>query len=360
MKRLAISLLVAAIGVLASTAGWLAFSLHHSSQPPEEIGEVLIVTNRHMTENPDPAARFDGRRGALRHLRCEVGYRPIPLTDDVAGRVNFFVPTDFQKIEAVELLPADAFESAIAADATNPVVLFVHGYYYGFEKTCRMGVALQRMLQDNATVVMFSWPSDANPADYVADQADVEWSAPTLADLMQRLRTRVGPDRLRVVAHSLGTRGVLFALGWLGLEGKSGPVADHLVLLAPDYDATAFSRQFEHIRKMIDRVTLYASTNDTPLLVSQTLHGYPRLGRAGEHLTVIEGMETVDVSGVGRYHPTGHEYFFYHPVVAADLVELLSLGTPAGERAHTRSRSRDGLAYWMLERSESSRLREPE
>lgn len=341
--------------LLAGVAGWLAYSRYQANQPPAKIGEVLIVTNRHFTDDRTPADRFDGRRGELRHLRCAVGYRPIPMSAEVADHLEFFVPTDFQKIEAVEILSPDAFDDAIGFDAAKPVVLFVHGYSYAFEKTCRMGVALQRMFGDQADLVMFSWPSDANPADYVADQVDMEWSVPALADVVQRLSSRVGANRLRIVAHSLGTRGVMFALGWLRLEGEEGRLADHLTLLAPDYDAAAFRTQYPHIRKAVDRISLYASTKDTPLLVSQTLHGYPRLGQAGRHLTVIEGMETVDVSGLGRYHPTGHEYFFYHPVVAADLVESLTLGTPPADRAHTRSQELDGLRYWTLQAPKSAR-----
>ena len=354
MKRLARLLLATAILILASTGAWLALSRYQAGQPAAEVGEVLIVTNRQLTDNPDPAARFDGRRGSLHHARCRVGYRPIPISSDVASRVNFFVPTNFRDIESVEIMPADAFDTAIDAAATKPVVLFVHGYSYGFAKTCQMGVALRRMLEDRATVVMFSWPSDANPADYAADQVDIEWSVPALAGLVQRLGNRAGPQRLRIVAHSLGTRGVLFALAWLRLEGEEGRIADHLTLLAPDYDAAAFRTQYRHLRKAVDRVSLYASTNDTPLLLSQTLHGYPRLGQSGQHLTIIEGMETIDVSGLGRYHPTGHEYFFYHPVVAADLVESLALGTPPAERTHTRSRKLQDLRYWTLEAPKSA------
>jgi len=354
-KRNTKLLVAAAILVVASTGGWIAFYQYRSGQPAEEVGEVLIVTNRHLTDKSDPAERFDGRRGGLHHTRCRVGYRPIPITADIASRVNFFVPTNFRDIESLEMLTPDAFETAIDADARRPIVLFVHGYSYGFAKTCRMGVALQRMLADRATVVMFSWPSDANPADYVADQVDMEWSVPALADLMQRLRVRVGPQRLRIVAHSLGTRGVLFTLAWLRLEGEQGPIADQLTLLAPDYDAAAFRTQYRQIHKTVGRVSLYASTNDTPLLVSRTLHGYPRLGQAGPHLTVIDGMETIDVSGLGRYHPTGHEYFFYQPIVAADLVESLALGVPPDQRTHTRRRTLDGLRYWTLEAPQSAR-----
>ncbi len=336
-----------AAAALAATAGWFVFRAHTDGEPPAAVGEVLFVTNRQLDDTADPEDRFDGRRGRLHHGRCHVGYRPIPLTRDIADSVAFFVPTDFQRVESVELLDEPAFDAAVRARSDTPTVLFVHGYSYGFEKTCRMGADLQRMLGDGATVVMFSWPSDANPADYAADQVDVEWSVPALAGLIERLGARDnGP--LRVLAHSLGTRGVLFALAWLDLAGLEPPYAEHLVLLAPDYDAAAFEQQFEGIAGRVGRITLYASANDTPLKLSATLHGYPRLGQAGEDLTLIDGMETIDVSALGRYRFSGHEYFFYHPIAADDLVESLLHGKPPGERLHTEPRSRNGDDYWVL------------
>lgn len=348
MRRLTIWLIGLALSALVAISAWLAFSAHTNNQPPASVGDVLFVTNRQIDESADPQNRFDGQRGRTVHGRCRVGYRPIPLTREVAQSVEFFVPTDFQAIEAVELLDPAAFETALETRAQAPVVLFVHGYSYGFDRTCRMGANLQQMMGDEATVVMFSWPSDANPADYAADQVDVEWSVPTLAGVIERLVESVGAERLKVLAHSLGTRGVLFSLAWLDLAGLPPPYAEHLVLLAPDYDAAAFERQFEGIDRRVGRITLYASTNDTPLKFSETLHGYPRLGQAGDALTVIDGMETIDVSPLGRYSPSGHEYFFHHPVAADDLVESLVHARPPGERRHTEERSRDGRRYWEL------------
>ena len=353
MKRLAVWSTALVLVALAATAAWLAYRAHADGEPPAATGDVLFVTNRHMNEAAEPENRFDGRRGELVQGRCRVGYRPIPLTRDLARSVAFFVPTDFQSVEAVEMLDDPTFDAALQSRPGVPVVLFVHGYSYGFDKTCRMGADLQRMLGNGATVVMFSWPSDANPADYAADQVDVEWSVPALAGLIERLATRAGGGPLRVLAHSLGTRGVLFALAWLDLAGMPPPYAEHLVLLAPDYDAAAFAQQFDGIDRRVGRVTLYASANDTPLKLSETLHGYPRLGQASEALTVIEGMETIDVSPLGRYRFSGHEYFFYHPIAADDLVESLIHARPPGERRHTEARSTNGDRYWVLVEPES-------
>lgn len=349
--RLTIPLAVLTAGGLlaAAAAGWLALSSQPGPAVVERTG-VLFVTNRRHVENAAPAERFDGRRGQLRHGRCTVRYRPLPLSEDLAETVDFHVPTRIREVESVERLDHAAFEQALEAQGQRPIVLFVHGYAYGFARTCRMGAGLQRMLGDNATVVMFSWPSDANPTEYVADQADIEWSVPELAALIERMRARFSAGRLYLLAHSLGTRGVLQALDDPALARHPDPLAAHLVLLAPDYDAAVFRDKFPHIREHFSRMTLYASDNDTPLRLSRTLHGHPRLGEAGPDLTVLEGLETIDVSPLGRYHPTGHEYFFYHPVAGDDLVELITRRAPPAQRTHPQPQSRHGLRYWTLDR----------
>jgi len=151
---------------------------------------------------------------------------------------------------------------------------------------------------------------------------------------------------VQVVAHSLGSRGVIFALQRLGADRAERPAIGHLVLLAPDFDSQTFVDLLPGFASLAGGVTLYASSNDGPLKVSHQLSGYPRLGQAGEYLTVVEGVETVDVSSIGRYHITGHEYFHFHPVVAADLVTLLTTGARAAERPGLQQRMRNGIRYW--------------
>jgi esterase/lipase superfamily enzyme len=195
---------------------------------------------------------------------------------------------------------------------------------------------------------MFSWPSNGLPADYLRDQADLEWSVPFLARVLARLGDRVGPGNVQVLAHSLGSRGVFFALERLSAELDERPLIGRLVLLAPDFDSQTFVDLLPEIAPLTGGITLYASSNDTPLKVSRRLSGYPRLGEAGEFLTVVEGVETIDVSPAGRYQILGHEYFYFHPLVAADLVALLSAGSGAEERSALRSRTRDGVRYWEI------------
>ncbi len=113
--------------------------------------------------------------------------------------------------------------------------------------------------------------------------------------------------------------------GWV-LSGVESPVIDQLVLMAPDFDSQTFIDLLPGLAPLAGGITLYASDKDTPLKLSHQLSGYPRLGEAGEYLTVIEAMDTIDVSSIGRYQITGHEYFYFHPLVTADLVSLLGTG----------------------------------
>ncbi|MGD8497538.1 MAG: alpha/beta hydrolase [Chromatiales bacterium] len=311
---------------------------------------VLYLTNRRRYEDRPASTRYSGERGEAHFGRCEVEFTPIPIINDVVPQMSFYVQRETQELVLAQRLETAAFwdrlEASIDRSAGGPVVLFVHGYNYGFERTCRRAAVLQRSLRDQATLVVFSWPSNAVPTDYVPDQADVEWSAPLLADAIAELGARIGVERLQLVAHSLGTRGVVLALQQLGARATERPVVDRLILLAPDFDSQTFVELLPQLEPLAGSITLYASSNDTPLKLSRQLSGYPRLGEAGPYLTVVPGIETIDVSPLGRYQFTGHEYFYFHPVVTADLITLLSTGASAERRPSLRARTRDGMRYW--------------
>jgi esterase/lipase superfamily enzyme len=316
------------------------------------IVSVFYATNRNR-HNARPAAdTYGGERGEPHFGRCKVTFTAIPIMNELAQQVPFYVPSESNEVQVVEQSNPRAFweslSAAVAQSSSRSVVVFVHGYNSGFDRTCRMAAELQRKLHGRSTVVMFSWPSNANPIDYVPDNVDVEWSVPFLARFLVVLRDRVGRSNVHVLAHSLGSRGVVYALERLRADRGGRPVIGHLVLLAPDFDSETFVELLPRLTPLSEAITLYASSNDTPLKVSRQVNGHPRLGEAGEFLTIAEGMETIDVSGIGRYHVLGHEYFYYHPLVAADLVALLTTGKSAAERPTLRSKTREGGEYWEI------------
>jgi esterase/lipase superfamily enzyme len=308
---------------------------------------VPYVTNRRMGEQA-----YGGERGPPGFGRCEVVFKPIPVINKIAPRVPFHVADETREVRFESETNEEAFWGRLETEATTTasgtVVVFVHGYNYGFERHCTVAAELQRTLQGKALVLMFSWPSNGRPSDYIPDQADVEWSVPFLAEILAKLADRVGPERVQVLAHSLGSRGVVFALERLRTEREQRPMIGSLVLMAPDYDAQTFLERLPDLKPLTGRITLYASSNDTPLRVSRQLHAAPRLGEAGKFLTVARGMETIDVSPLGRYQVLGHEYFLFHPLVAADLAVLIADGQSAAKRESLSPVVDTGLTHWEL------------
>jgi esterase/lipase superfamily enzyme len=311
---------------------------------------VPYVTNRRLKARDLGRESYGGERGSPSVGWCEVVFTPIPVINQIAPYMPFYVADETRQVRFDREADTEAFwervQQQIAHTNSGSVVVFVHGYSYDVERHCKAAAELQRNLAGNAIVLMFSWPSNGRPTDYIPDQADVEWSVPFLARLLADLGDGLGPERVQVLAHSLGSRGVLFALERLRAERETPPLIGQLVLMAPDFDAQTFVERLPELVPLAAGITLYASSNDTPLKASRQLHDAPRLGEAGEFLTVAEGMQTVDVSPLGRYQVLGHEYFLFHPRVAADLAALLGEGRSAPERTGLRPVPFNGLVYW--------------
>ena len=318
---------------------------------PQKVS-VFFATNRQRLEVAQPGEVFGGQRGEPSFGMCEVEFKPIPGMGAIAQKMPFFLPSESSALRIEEQVHEDAFWDRLAAAATatstGNVVIFIHGYSYDFERACDRAAEAQRVLEDKATVLMFTWPSNGRPTDYASDATDLDWSVPFLMTVLRQVKDRVGAEHVQVLAHSLGSRGVVEALWGLKTEGVSERLMDQLVLLAPDIDSASFVEVLPDLGTLAEGITLYASSTDTPLKFSRQLNGSPRLGQAGEFLTLAEGMETVDVTPAGRYQILGHEYFYYHPLVAADLVELVTTGNGAAQRTVPRPSSRSGVPYWEI------------
>ena len=355
MVRSAVLLVVPVVLALLLPIGGLAQDAESGSAAEESAArevDVFYLTNRRRISDGADVSAYDGDRGQPRFGLCRVSFTPIPILDRVGSEVPFYVPRETIDIRPAETVDAERFldrlAAAVEATSSRSAVVFIHGYNYGFERTCRMAAEMQRTLVGEAVVVMFSWPANGLPTDYVSDLADMEWSVPLLAEFLARLEDRFGPDGVQVLAHSMGSRGTMAALERLAAGTDRRPVVGRLVLLAPDFDSQTFVDRLPELRPLAGSITLYASSNDSPLKLSRQLSGYPRLGEAGDFLTVAPGLETIDVSPAGIYQVFGHEYFFHHPLVAADLAELLSTGTAAAGRPGLVSRRLDGTTYWEI------------
>lgn len=120
-----------------------------------------------------------------------------------------------------------------------------------------------------------------------------------------------------------------------------------LVLAAPDIDAATFKDLAAALHEEVERVTLYASSDDLALNASKLVHKYPRAGESGLDLLIVSAIDTVDATAVDT-SLLGHSYYVGNRSVLADLFEVIRRGSPPEERFGLVRNERYGSRYWLF------------
>ena len=316
-----------------------------------EIVDVPFVTLRNRTGSTVATEWFDGSRGEMSSGSCQVTFSPIWGLEDIAGSAPFYIPDEKIELTAIQEVPMEMLfkeiEQFSSSDNGN-LVIYIHGYNIDFEKGCRRSALFQRAMGLQDRLLFFSWPADGNMLKYTWDEADLVWSVPHIADFLEEVVARTGNGKVDLVTHSLGGRGGVHALVRMAYRERTEPMLHELVLIAPDIDTDTFKQELSLLSSMVQRITVYVSDNDKALRLSQEVHGYPRLGQAGENLHVLEGVETIDISQISTRRMSGHLYHLFNPEVIDDLTLLLHTGQPAAQRPGLQPAEHNGLPYYQM------------
>jgi len=127
------------------------------------------------------------------------------------------------------------------------------------------------------------------------------------------------------------------------------PLFNQVALIAPDIDVGIFEQYLPMIRPLARNMTVYVSGNDSPLALSEQVHGHPRLGEAGEHLQGLTDIEIIDLSDIPIRAPSGHVYHLYQSLVTEDLDQLINQNKPAALRSNLKQ---SGEHQWRLLQAE--------
>jgi esterase/lipase superfamily enzyme len=149
----------------------------------------------------------------------------------------------------------------------------------------------------------------------------------------------------------MGSRGLTSALRELQRELRSEQALfNQIILAAPDIDAEIFRRDLAPaLITSAARVTLYASSNDQALVASRQVHGHARAGDSGAGLTVLPGIETIDVSTLDT-SLLGHSYYGSSNPILLDIRQLIEFALPAAQRRWLLPKTHGDLTYWVFER----------
>ena len=330
--------------------GWLWMSagatLPVAAQSAKTEVVVPFFTLRNATGDADPSKAYGTDRSTLSSGRCFIEVTDLGFLTPLAEAAPFYVPETALSISKVETLKIEQLTAELARSAKpDRPVLYTHGYYVDFEKGCRRAKVLQRNSGLEGRFLWFSWPSDGSLTDYASDEADLYWSVPDMAEVIERLGSQFGPGRLNLAGHSLGSRGIVYALYEIANRRPDFRLGE-VALLAPDMDFQTFSKLLPRIRPIVNSLTVYVAAADRPLALSAQLHGYPRLGETGNPVTSLNGVEVIDLSDLPVRSPTGHLYHIYNREVGEDLNQLFNEGKSADQR---RNLVRSGQNQWVLQ-----------
>ncbi len=236
----------------------------------------------------------------------------------------------------------ESFARAVADQAKarhcDSVLLFVHGYNMTFKTALMRSGQLATDTQWTCANALFSWSSEGKYDRYAADIERSGFAVPVLIDVLRALSA--AGLRVEVIAHSMGARVTLTALAAL-CGHRVQPIADQLLLVAPDvsaeHDNDDFGHLLQHGGPCIKRATIYASDNDLILITSEGVHGgIPRAGRVPERdLQYAADGSAVDVVDASRApgDPMGHGYFVLSYEMMDDMMWTMAGMPPAGRAA---------------------------
>lgn len=217
-----------------------------------------------------------------------------------------------------EQLPKDAFvqEAIRSVQSDGTLGIFVHGYNYSYQE------ALFRTAQIAADAKipgapLFSWPSTAAVAGYVADRDAALSSRSELGSLVTSLSASGKVKRIILFGHSMGGFLVMETVRQLKLQHRDDVIGKlAVVLAAPDIDVDVFRSQLADIGRMPIPISLLVSKDDRALVASSFIAGErPRVGRLDIDDPVIgeealrERLRVIDITSIQASDGLGHDRY---------------------------------------------------
>ena len=231
-------------------------------------------------------------------------------------------------------------------------LVFIHGYRVSFEDAARRTAQMTYDLEFEGPAIFYSWPSRTSTVQYAADEDNIQWSTPHIRDFIKDVIRETGVDKVHLIAHSMGTRGLTAALRAQrdGLSQEDFAKINTIMLAAPDIDAYVFVRDIVPEIRDHGHVTVYASDNDQALNASSALHRSYRTGII-DHLRRIlpAEVDVIDASQVRtNYIDLGHAYYGDNASIITDMRKILRGETGMDERCHLVEMNTENGRYWFF------------
>lgn len=335
----------------------------------------FFVTNRQVTEQDAPLdERFSNTRGkSLSFGLFETSIEPTLGLGMLINPTDWFQNEEIQ-LNRVEPLDEDAMiaevRRQVEASPQRSLLININGFRERFPSALRKTAFLAHVLDIDTPVVVFDWPGDqgSTPRGYLRAQGVARESGLDLARIIEKIVNDVQPDRLWILANSMGGEVVVSAFSELYSNPEmadSDTEIEHVILTAPDISHEEFGSRFkDKILALSENVTIYVSSNDRALLMSRVINRARRLGEstvdpsnpdqwdeaAAAFELVTPGNDQVsliDLTPVNRTR-NFHNFSLETPEFFDDLYLRISNEETPRSRLQYKVTTASGVHYWVL------------
>jgi len=332
------------------------------------------VTNRVADDAVDS---LEERFGAERQTALQFGYFDTHIEPSL-GIGMLIDPTAWFQNEMIQIDETSALDRSTFVERMRDMVeqspersllVVVHGFREAFPSALRKTAFLGHVLDINSPILLFDWPGNQGSSlgGYRRARTVAEASGGELAETLELVVREIRPERLWLVANSMGGQVVADAFGILARKPELADAEteiEHVVLTAPDVDHDEFDAKFQQdITALAEKLTVYVSSNDRALLVSRIINWSRRRGestlspdqleeaaRIGELVEPGSDLITlVDVTPVNRTR-NFHNFSLETPEFFDDLYLRLSNRRVPRSRLLYPIRTPEGRVYWVLTR----------
>jgi len=346
----------------------------------EDAFRFFYITNRGLGEGD---GTLEGRFSNLREERLRFGSYDVQIEPSLSLAV-IFDPSKWFRNEEIDIRDereldrtelVQQLREMIRASPHRSLLVVVHGYREQFPSALRKTAFVGHVLDINTPVLLFDWPGDQPGGPLAAYRRAFEVAEASGAELAQAIELiirEIQPERLWLVANSMGGQVVADAFGLLYRQADladAEPEFEDVVLTAPDVGLEEFDSQFKReISALARHLTVYVSSNDRALLASRIVNRGMRRGESTlnsrdvnqeqleEAIQLAELIEPesdlialVDVTPVNRTI-NFHNFYLESPEVYDDLfLRFINPETPRS-RALYPVVTGDGSVYWVLTR----------
>ncbi len=330
----------------------------------QRLVSVYYATDRERTYSDEPLDFFSGKRspdGEIHYGTVDVtipsSHRLGELESPFLGLQILSSPRRHVTISRINVLSSRRFWSSITEDLSGgdgeDVVVFIHGYKNSFEAAARRTAQIVVDMADmgfDFVPIFYSWPSDNTLLGYMSDREDVMWSVAHIEQFILDLTERSSDARVHLIAHSMGSQGLLTALRMLSRNPRapSETLFENVLLAAPDFDAEVFEQQLarEDVLDLSRRWTIYTSDRDSALKASVSINSVQRLGLP---IIAVPGVDMIDATGLDVTPwnvPEFHSYYATKQSVIADVASVFSGRAPIARQLLRETLN--NRTYWRL------------